>query len=88
MLDRMTKYIFDFCQSVPTGLVLGFWYFCLGTVLLLAFVGSKKGLKLSMGFGVAGLADLIDSNLPDRQVGKDVRPCSFLALSGRSGRWA
>lgn len=60
MIDKYQEYI-DLCfQDVPTSLIVGLLIvFCLGTILAVAFLGIKKGLKWSVGLMLLEYAVLI-----------------------------
>ena len=50
MIDKIIRYISYCFRDVPTSVSVGMLVvFCVGTVLLLAFLGFKKGVKCSAG---------------------------------------
>ena len=50
MIDRYIQYVGSWLASIPTNVGIGLVVvFCVGTVLLLAFMGGKRGLRWSAG---------------------------------------
>ena len=82
MIDRYIDYLGHWLASIPTSVGIGLvLVFCLGTVLLLAFLGVKKGLRWSAGLALLEYLFLLVLLAVLRRKVQDFHECGLIPFA-------